>query len=90
MIELLSNGYLETVRKRCDAATRGPWTTSVEGRDHPLGGETVIIRGANREEDDLYLIGGTVEDYDFIACARQDVPLLLNEIERLRKLLPDK
>jgi len=94
MSEPITNDYLETVRKRCDSSTKGLWIASVEGRDHPLGGETVILRGVSREddvlrrdEDDLYLIGGTVADYDFISHAKQDIPLLLNEVARLRKLL---
>ncbi len=89
MTKPLSNIYLDEVRKRCEAATKGPWISFVEGRDF-LGGESVIGRGVDRAEDDLYLIGKTVEDQDFIAHARQDIPLLLDEIERLQKLLADK
>jgi hypothetical protein len=57
-----------------------------EGRDH-TSGDSVIKLGANGQEEDLYITGGTVEDQDFIANARQDIPLLLDEIERLRKIL---
>ena len=97
MSEPLTNDYLEDVRKRCYTSTKGLWIASVEGRDHPLGGETFIMRGVTdednvfrREADDLYLIGGTIADYDFVASAKQDIPLLLGEIERLRKLLASK
>lgn len=89
MTKSLSNTYLEEVRKRCNAATKGPWISFLEGRDH-LGGDSVIGRGIDRSEDDLYLTGGSAEDQDFIAHARQDIPLLLDEIERLRKLLDSK
>ena len=89
MSELLSDKYLNEVRTRCDAATNGPWISLIEGRDH-LSGESVIVRGLNRVEDDLYLIGATVQDQDFIAHARQDIPLLLDEILQLRKLLENK
>ena len=37
--------------------------------------------------DDIELSGATKADQDFIAHARQDVPRLLDEIERLRGLL---
>jgi hypothetical protein len=97
MSKSLTSDYLEEVRKRCDASTKGLWIASVEGRDHPLGGETVILRGVSseenvnvREEDDFYLIGGTVADYDFVAHAKQDIPLLLDEISRLKKLLENR
>jgi hypothetical protein len=83
----LTKNVLASIKKRCDAATAGPWIPSIEGRDHPLGGESVILRGKNREKGDLYLIGGTEDDYIFIANSRQDIPVLLNEIERLQEEL---
>lgn len=85
--QVLPEHYLKEVLKRCNDSTKGPWVASIEGRDHPLGGESLIIRGQDGSEEDLYLIGGTSQDIDFIANARQDIPLLLGEIERLKKLL---
>jgi hypothetical protein len=35
--------------------------------------------------NDIELFGATVADQDFIARARQDIPRLIDEIERLRK-----
>ena len=35
--------------------------------------------------NDIELSGATVEDQDFVAQARQDIPRLIDEIERLRK-----
>jgi hypothetical protein len=85
MTEPLSKEYLAAVRQRCKAATEGIWISSVEGRDHPLGGDTFILREENdKREEDLYLTGGTIADHDFIANAKQDIPLLLREIERLQ------
>ncbi len=89
-LEPLSEAYLSEVRSRCDAATPGPWIAFVEGRDM-TSGDTFIVRGTgvapNTSEEDLYLTGGTIADHDFIAHARQDIPLLLDEIERLKMLL---
>ena len=78
----LTKVYLEEVRKRCEAATPGPWISFIEGRDH-TSGDSVIVRGINRSEEDLYLTGGTDADQDFIAHARQDITMLLDEIDRL-------
>jgi hypothetical protein len=86
MFKPLSNEYLDAVRKRCQNATPGPWVASIEGRDHRAG-ENIIFRGVDGTEDALYLFGGTDADYDFVAWARQDIPLLLDEIERLKNLL---
>ncbi len=84
--EPLSEAYLGEVRKRCEAATPGPWVSYVEGRDH-LAGESFIMRGTKgAREEDLYLSGGIIADQDFVAHARQDIPLLLDEIRRLRGL----
>lgn len=43
------------------------------------------IWGETRGEN-IYLTGVTNADFDFIAHARQDIPLLLAEIERLNNL----
>jgi hypothetical protein len=40
----------------------------------------------NRGED-LEIDGARIEDYDFIANAKQDVPKLIKEIRRLKALL---
>ncbi len=75
-------------KARCEAATPGPWISIIEGRDQPLGGDSFILRGVqSMRQEDLYLTGATVADHDFIAGARQDIPLLLDEIERLQALL---
>lgn len=88
----LSKEYIGEVRKRIEAATPAPWVSIVEGRDQPLGGESFIMRGPEDSEEDfdLYLHGGTIADQDFIAHARQDIPTLLEEIERLYRLLQDQ
>jgi hypothetical protein len=83
----LTDENLKEIRKRWEASSPGPWIASVEGRDHPTGGETFIMRGENRVADDLYLIGGSIADYDFVAHAKQDIPVLLDEIDRLKKVL---
>jgi hypothetical protein len=89
MAEQLSDEYLDEIRKRCNAATNGPWISFIEGRNHSSG-DSVIVRGVNETENDLYLVGATEEDQNFIAHARQDIPLLLDETERLHKLLLNK
>jgi len=87
----LSKEYFREVRKRLETATPGPWIAFIEGRDH-TSGDSFIRRGPiDAEEDfDLYLHGATVADYDFIANARQDIPTLLEEIERLQQLLENR
>jgi hypothetical protein len=38
-------------------------------------------------DPDIYLLGASTEDQDFIANARQDLPMLLREVKRLRSIL---
>jgi hypothetical protein len=87
MIESLSNEYLADVRRRWEAATKGIWVSHVEGRDHTSGATFILRSQEGIREEDLYLTGGTIEDHDFIANAKQDIPLLLDEIERLKQEL---
>jgi hypothetical protein len=86
----ISEAELEEIFARCNDATPGPWVSYVEGRDH-WGGDHFIMRGegATRGED-LYLTCATIEDQEFIANARQDVPRLVAEIRRLRRLLIER
>ncbi len=78
----MADEELDEIEKRWEAATSGPWTSWVEGRDH-LSGSSFIMTSAQ----DIEFMGATVADQDFIAHAHQDVPCLLNEVRRLRRLL---
>jgi hypothetical protein len=88
---------LETIKNRCKATTIAPWIASIEGRDHESGSHfimTGIPKGENiwqeKRGEDLEIIGATIADLDFIANARQDIPALIEEIERLKSVLEQK
>ncbi len=78
----LSEQEIAQIEERCKAATPGLWRSFVEGRDHQSGSDFI-----QTPDDDIELSGATVEDQDFIAHARQDVPRLLREVKRLRRRL---
>ena len=82
MTEQLSPASLINMERRCTQATPGPWKSSVEGRDHSSGDSFIMTGG-----DDIYLTGASVDDQDFIANARQDIPMLIAEVRRLQNLL---
>lgn len=82
MTNQLSPEQLVEIATRCDRATPGPWSSYVEGRDH-ISGDSFIMTGG----DDIYLTGASANDQDFVANARQDIPMLIAEIYRLRDLL---
>jgi hypothetical protein len=85
---------LQAIKARCEATTIAPWVSSIEGRDHELGGSSFIMTGIKKGDyildekrgEDLEF-DGTPSDLDFIAHARQDIPMLIAEIERLKGLL---
>jgi hypothetical protein len=83
----LTDEELEHIERRCNAATKGPWESSVEGRDHLAGSNFIRTGGLDDESPDIELIGGAVDDQDFIAHARQDVPRLIEEVRRLKRSL---
>jgi hypothetical protein len=90
----MSNEEVDEIKSRYEATTIAPWVSFIEGRDCESG-SSLIMTGIAKGEDiwgetrgeDIYLTGATNADMDFIAHARQDIPMLIAEIERLKKLL---
>lgn len=77
----MTNEELELIRKRAEAATAGPWIADGD----EITSATVLCHKYNEP----VTIAETFHDYaddDFIAHAREDVPKLLAEIERLKEL----
>lgn len=82
----LSDNELARIAARCNAASPGPWVSYVEGRDHTSGSSFIQTGTPEQRGQDIELTGATVEDQDFIASARQDIPRLIAEIHRLRRI----
>jgi hypothetical protein len=93
----MTKDELEEIKVRYQATSIAPWVSFIEGRDCESGSSFIMtgiekgenIWGENRGED-LEIIGATNADLDFIAYARQDIPRLLEEIERLKKIIDGK
>ena len=83
----MTDKELNEIRTRCEAATPGPWVSFVEGRNHTSGSNFIKTGSDSNRGEDIELTGATIADQDFIAYARQDIPSLLDEIQRLRNLL---
>jgi hypothetical protein len=82
---MMDPAELEAIRRRCEGTTSGPWESFVEGRDHLGGNNFIRTGGMDDQSPDIELLGASVVDQDFIANARQDIPRLLDEIERLKE-----
>jgi hypothetical protein len=81
---------LDEISARCDEATPPPWRSFVEGRDHTSGSSFIMRGDGAARHEDIELTGATVADQDFIAHARQDVPRLVAEVTRLRRILKER
>jgi len=82
----MTDEQLAAIRARCEAATPGPWNW---GRDDVPNRPDIYHLTATwiTECENYPDVTVAVPDLDFIARARQDVPALLAEVERLRGLL---
>jgi hypothetical protein len=78
---------LAEIEKRWRNARGGPWKSFVEGRGHTSGSSFIKVGDSATRSDDIELTGATVEDQDFIAAAKQDIPALIEEIKQLKRLL---
>jgi hypothetical protein len=81
---MMKDTEIKQIQERCERATKGPWISFVEGRDHTSGCSFIRTAG-----DDIELTGASADDQDFIAHARQDIPALIEEVCRLRKILDE-
>lgn len=78
---------LSLIKARIQKATQGPWQAYVEGREH-LSGSHFIMTGENEDRGvDIEIFGATIDDLEFIAHARQDIPKLVDEIVRLNEII---
>jgi hypothetical protein len=77
--QILSEEEIEEIKTRFVCATAGPWKSFIEGREEMSGSDFIMTGG-----EDIYLSGATKADQDFIAHARQDIPRLVAEVERLK------
>jgi hypothetical protein len=82
----MTDAELDEIAARAAAATSGPWRSFIEGRDHLSGSDFIMTGGDVDRGADIELTGATPADQDFIACARQDVPRLVAEVRRLRRI----
>jgi hypothetical protein len=84
----VSDEELAAMERRAQAASKAPWQSFIEGRDHWSGDDFIRIGGLDDDEKDMYVsrerTPASDADLDFIAHARQDLPRLIAEVRRLR------
>lgn len=85
----MTDEELVRIQARCERASPAPWTSMIEGRDHTSGSSFIMTGPPGARGTDIELLGATIDDQEFIAHARQDVPRLVAELQRLRLLVGD-
>ncbi len=79
---------LRPIKAREAAATKGPWKVSTDYSGPEDGGlPTGYGRVYSSSRDDEIVGYTNIEECEFIAHARQDIPALLAEVERLRSVV---
>ena len=87
----LTDEALAAINARAEAATPGPWRAPKRERLEPVvffasGDAADVIQGVAGNSPGKH-IGLSPEDAEFIAHSREDVPALVAEVRRLRRLL---
>jgi hypothetical protein len=79
----VSDAELEAIDAAIARASGGPWTAFIE-EAQPIGGCSMIWAGDEPDAADMYVwledAVAPAADIEFIATARQDLPLLLSEV----------
>ena len=96
----MSDSHLDDILLRCSAATPGPWIyggpvnrrsaelpADVYYPGHPLAEEFYEIGIAGQRTPPGVVVANDRADAEFVAHARMDVPLLVEEVMRLREAL---
>lgn len=78
---------IDNIKLRRSKATQGEWCVSIEGRDHTAGENVIFISRSDAPQVDFYIYGATVDDYDFIGNAFDDIDFLIKELAYVEKEL---
>ncbi len=93
----VTGNWLADIKARCEAATEGPWAwdggegdvrvgIACDEHDAPISGYIVDGENAAYAEEVCWIENDSSANAEFIAHAREDIPTLLAEVERLHDL----
>lgn len=76
---------LKNIIEICNKATKAPWTSYIERRDFDSGSSFIMTGEKDNRNYDIEFVSIKPEDQDFIAMARNVIPLLVDEIIKLKE-----
>jgi hypothetical protein len=90
---------LKAIEERCEKATKGPWELEVDTEyispDEPESGQLIFVTGLERSMFDTEWAeqvdwDKSLNNADFIAHSREDLPALLEAVKEAREIIgPD-
>jgi hypothetical protein len=81
--QMLTQDRIDEIWKREQAATEGPWWW-INAKTCLINKKESVLQPILYGQEDFSILANNNEDKDFIAHARQDIPDLLAEVERLQ------
>lgn len=81
---MMTSEELQAIKERVAKATAGPWEWRVDCYDFWLASNHFTVADSFGYDDGDSTIRVSKADAEFIAHARQDVPTLVAEVERLK------
>lgn len=81
------NKKLLEIKTRFDKLQNNNWSAYIEGRDFSSGSSFVMVNNHEERLNDLEILGADDNEVDFIANSKKDIKFLLDEIDRLNKII---
>jgi len=86
MTKPMTQADRDAIRKRADAASKGPWTAETQQSSVWSADDKQVAGCMSRPGCGMLWDKKVIQaNADFIAAAREDVPALLDEVKRLKK-----
>ena len=84
----VSEALLQVWEQMSECASLPPWRSMAEGRDHESGDSFIQVSDDDDRYEHVYVSRDSgpafIADLDFIAAARNYLPVLIEEVHRLR------
>lgn len=81
----MTESELENIIEICNKATPSPWISYIEGRDFDSGSNFIMTGEKGNRDYNIEFISIKPENQDFIAMTRNAIPLLIDEIIKLKR-----
>ena len=87
----VSGALPQVLEHMSERASLLPWRSMAEGRDHESGDSFIQVGHDDDRDEDVYVSRGSgpasIADLDLIAAERNYLPVLIEEVRRLRSRL---